>query len=133
MKASKMKAPAALLASVALLGNSAPPRETGIDIPSAQSIPILASCIEKRLSSRFNEKSLPGGGVSIEWGEQQSLFIHYDPALYFDITDIDGTRHIMLRYRHPMSKSGAAKNLRVIGRKCFPYELDAAGGGVLPD
>jgi len=128
----KLATPFAALALFTLTAEIAPPRETGLDIPSAQSVPALAKCIEHRMGMLYKEVPLPNGGVSIEWGEQQSLFIHYDPALYFDLTDVDGTRHIVLRYRHPISKEAAAKNLRVIGRKCFPYELEAAGGGILP-
>lgn len=69
----------------------------------------------------------------MRYGERTTLFIHYQPTLYFDISDDGATRHIVVRYRHPMSKNNAAKVLRQVGRKCFPYELEAAGGGKLPD
>jgi hypothetical protein len=115
-----------------VLSGSAPPRETGVSIPTAQSIHILAACIEKRLG-QYTESDLPGGGISIKYGERRSLLIHFPPTLYFDLTEVDGNRRIDVRYRHPMTKGAAAMRLRMTGRKCFPYELEAAGGGVLPD
>ena len=121
----------ALLAEFLLTAEASPPRETGIVIPSAQSIQILSSCIEEKLG-QYTESDIPGGGVSIKVGEHQELFIHYQPFLYFDLTEVGGNRLITVRYRHPFSKGLAAKNLRQVGRKCFPYELDAAGGGKLP-
>ncbi len=122
--------PLSLVAGFALSAEAPPPRETGLNIPTAQSMPILAACIKKRLGS-FTQAELPNGGLSIRFGEARSLFIHYQPTLYFDISEVDGNRQINVRYRHPMSKGNAAKMLRMIGRKCFPYELEAAGGGVL--
>jgi hypothetical protein len=121
-----------MAAAIAVSGEAPPPRATGLDIPTAQSIQILAACVEKKLG-QFTEEDLPKGGISIRYGESRSLFIHTKPTLYFDITDQGDARHIVIQYRHPMSKGTAAKTLRIIGRKCFPYELDAAGGGVLPD
>ncbi len=109
-----------------------PPRETGLQIPTAQSKQILAACIEKRLQD-YTEEDLPNGGISVRYGERKTLLIHYQPTLYFDMTDDGTNRNIAIRYRHPMSKGTAAKMLRMVGRKCFPYELDAAGGGRLPD
>lgn len=128
-----MKHLATLLAATALAGTAtaaAPPRETGLDIATAQSIETVAHCIENRLG-QFDEEPLEHGGLSIEYGAYHSLLIHTQATLYFDIVDDGQDRHIMVRYRHPMSKGTAAKYTRIIGRKCFPYELEAAGGGKL--
>lgn len=129
----KRAVPFAILSALMLSAETQPPRETGLDIPTAQSIPVLTSCIERKLGTLYKEKPLPNGGISIEYGEQTVYFIHYQPALYVDLIETDGTRHIVIRYRHPMSKGNAAKVLRSLGRKCFPYELEASGGGILPE
>jgi len=128
----KTKVSFILAAAFAVSGEAPPPRPTGLDIPTVQSIHILAACIEKKLS-RYTEADLPSGGISIRFGETRSLFLHTKPTLYFDISEQGDTRHIIVQYRHPMSRGTAAKQLRIVGRKCFPYELDAAGGGVLPE
>lgn len=121
-----------LFVALGLTAEAAPPRDSGLKIPTAQSIHILAACIEKRLK-QVTEADLPNGGISIRYGEYKSLLIHSAPTLYFDITDLGENRQIAINYRHPMSKGTAAKQLRIVGRKCFPYELEAAGGGRLPD
>ena len=54
--------------------------------------------------------------------------MHKTGPLTFQITDAGDARHITVLYRHPLSAGTAAKNLRVYGRKCFPYELAASGG-----
>jgi hypothetical protein len=123
---------AAAAAALMYGGEQQPPRETGLKIPTAQSIPILTACITKRLGQATTE-DLPGGGVSVRYGESRTLFIHRPPTLYFDISEDGPNRVIVIRYRHPMSKGTAAKMLRHVGKKCFPYELEAAGGGKLPD
>jgi hypothetical protein len=129
-----MKTTPRLIALGFLMFNTAAsaPRDAGLDIPSAQSISVLAKCIHHRLG-QSNNVDLPNGGVSIQVGESRYMFIHQAAKLYFDITDGGDVRHINIHYRHPMTKGTAAKNLRIVGRKCFPYELDAAGGGVLPE
>lgn len=125
---------AALGAWMMLTAGTAIPHETGLDIPSAQSREVLVPCIERKLGGSFlSEKSLDSGGVSIQAIKYPNSPFFGHPTLYFDISEADGNRHINIHYRHPMSKDAAAKWTRIIGRKCFPYELDAAGGGRLPE
>lgn len=124
----------ALAAGFSLSAEAPAPHETGLDIASAQSSQLLVSCIEKRFAgSLVAEKSIPTGGISIQAIKYPNSPFFGHPILYFDITEADGNRHIGIHYRHPMSKETAAKWTRIIGRKCFPYELDAAGGGRLPE
>ena len=124
----------AAICSVALTAASPPTRDTGLDIPSAQSGDILVACIKKRLSGAFlGEKPIDGGGLSLEAVKYPNSPFFGHPTLYFDITEADSNRHINIHYRHPMTKETAAKILRKVGKKCFPYELDAAGGGALPN
>lgn len=124
------------LAAICGLGLTAaapPTRETGLDIPSAQSGDILVACIKKRLSGVFlGEKPIEGGGLSLEAVKYPNSMFFGHPTLYFDITEAEETRHIKIHYRHPMSAESASKYLRNVGKKCFPYELEAAGGGKLP-
>lgn len=123
-----------LAAGIALSGEAPPPHETGLDIPSVQSSEILTSCIEKKLSGNIvKEVPIDGGGVSIQAFKYPNSIFMGHPQLFFDITKAEDAQHINIHYRHPMSKGAAAKWTRIIGRKCFPYELEAAGGGVLPD
>lgn len=123
-----------LFAGFTLSAEAPAPHETGLDIPSAQSGQLLVSCIERKMGSMFmDEKPIAGGGTSIETIKYPNSIFFGHPTLYFDITEADGNRHIGIHYRHPMNKAAAAKWTRVIGRKCFPYELEAAGGGKLPE
>jgi hypothetical protein len=122
----------ALVAGFLLSAEAPVPHDTGLDIPSAQSRAVLVSCIEKKMGGNLvAEKPIGEDGVSIQTIKYPNSLLFGHSTLYFDITESDGNRHINIHYRHPMSKGAAAKWTRVIGRKCFPYELDAAGGGRL--
>ena len=123
----------ALAACAALTAAAKPPRIVHLDIATAQSQDILVQCIEHKLSG-LNVKEVPidGGGVCVQFSQQMNWF-HRAPMEYWNIVPKDGVNHITLGYRHPMSEKTAAKDLRVVGRKCFPYELEAAGGGRLTD
>lgn len=124
----------ALFAGFMLTAERSAPRDTGLVIPSAQSQEILVSCIEKKMSGYIiARKPIKGGGLSIETIKYPNSPFFGHPTLYFDITEVGGDRHIGIHYRRPMSKEGAAKWTRNVGRKCFPYELDAAGGGMLSE
>lgn len=122
----------ALLAGVLLSAEAAPPRPVHLDIATAQSKDILTQCIERKLSGfPVKEVELDGGGVSVQFSQQNNIF-HRAPMQYWNIVPKDGVNHLTLSYRHPMSEKTAAKLIRMVGRKCFPYELEAAGGGRLP-
>ena len=124
----------AITAWLLLTAEKKAPHDTGLNIPSAQSYEILTDCIEKKMSGNIvAKKPLKNGGLSIETIKYPNSPIFGHPTLYFDITQADGNRVIGIHYRHPMSKEAAAKWTRIVGRKCFPYELEAAGGGVLPE
>jgi hypothetical protein len=123
----------AVFAGILLTAEAPVPHETGLDVPTAQSGDVLISCIRKKMSGNIvREVPIEGGGVSIQSIKYPNSPFFGHPTLNFDITETDGTRHIVVNYRHPMSKEGAAKWTRIVGRKCFPYELEAAGGGRLP-
>jgi hypothetical protein len=110
-----------------------PPRQVHLDIATAQSQDILVQCIEHRLSAlKVKEVVQEGGGVSLEFSQQMN-WMGRPPMEYWTITPKEGTNHITVAYRHPMSEKTAAKDIRIIGRKCFPYELEAAGGGKLAE
>jgi len=121
-----------LISAFGLTAEAAPPRPVHLDIATAQSEAILVKCIEQRLSG-LNVKEVPldGGGVSLEFSQKMN-WLHRAPMEYWNITPKDGVNHVTVAYRHPMSEKTAAKDVRVVGRKCFPYELEAAGGGKLP-
>lgn len=123
----------AFVALIVLSGEAPAPHDTGLDIPSAQSKDVLVSCIEKKMHGNIvKEMPTPDGGLSIQTIKYPNSIIMGHPTLYFDLTEAEGNRHILIHYRHPMSKEAAAKWTRMVGRKCFPYELEAAGGGILP-
>jgi len=123
----------ALVALAMLTAEKSAPHDTGLNIPSAQSQEILVSCIEKKMSGNIvSEKPIKDGGLSIQSIKYPNSPFFGHPTMYFDITEADGNRQIGIHYRHPMSKGAAAKWTRIVGRKCFPYELEAAGGGKLP-
>jgi hypothetical protein len=129
-----MRRVAALAVGIALSAEAPVPHDTGLDIPSAQSSEVLVSCIEKRMHSVMTgEKPIENGGISIQAIKYPNSIFFGHPTLYFDITKVDGNNHIVIHYRHPMTKGTAAKWTRIVGRKCFPYELEAAGGGRLPE
>jgi hypothetical protein len=121
-----------LVSVFALTAEAPPPRPVHLDIATAQSDAILVKCIEQRLSG-LNVKEVPidGGGVSLQFSQQMNLFKRA-PVEYWNITPKGGVNHVTVAYRHPMSEKTAAKDIRIVGRKCFPYELEAAGGGKLP-
>ncbi len=125
---------AAGLASCLMLTAAAkPPRMVRLDIATAQSPDILIQCIKQKISGLpSKEVPIEGGGVSVQFSQQMNWFKRA-PMLYWNIVPRDGANHITLGYRHPMSEKTAAKDLRIVGRKCFPYELEAAGGGRLSD
>lgn len=124
----------ALVAGFFVSAEAPAPHETGLDIPSAQSGDVLISCIQKKMGSNVvKTEPIAAGGLSIETIKYPNSMFFGHPTLYFDITETDGNRHIGIHYRHPMSKEAAAKWTRIVGRKCFPYELEAAGGGKLPE
>lgn len=122
------------VAGFMLSAEAPPPHDTGLNIPSAQSGDVLIACIEKKMGSNVvKTEPIAAGGLSIETIKYPNSFFMGHPTLYFDITEADGNRNIGIHYRHPMNKKAAAKWTRIIGRKCFPYELDSAGGGRLPE
>jgi hypothetical protein len=122
----------ALVVGVMLSAAAPAPHDSGLAIPSAQSREILVSCIEKKMAGNFvKEEPLGTTGVSIQTIKYPNSIFFGHPTLFFDITDASENRLISIHYRHPLSKGVAAKWTRVIGRKCFPYELEAAGGGRL--
>lgn len=123
----------ALACGLMLVAAAPPPRDVHLDIATAQSKDILVQCIEHQLSG-LNVKEVPteAGGVSLEFSQQMNLF-GKPPFEYWRINPKDGVNHVTVAYRHPMSEKTAAKDVRIIGRKCFPYELEAAGGGKLAD
>lgn len=124
----------AFVAGVMLTAEKSAPHDTGLNIPSAQSQEILVACIEKKMGGNIvAERPIKDGGLSIQTIKYPSSPFFGHPTLYFDITQADGNRLIGIHYRHPMSKGAAAKWTRIVGRKCFPYELEAAGGGKLPE
>ena len=55
------------------------------------------------------------------------LSMHKTGPLTFALTNTGQLRLVTVLYRHPLSAGGAAKSLRIYGRKCFPYEFNAAG------
>ena len=122
---------AAVLGDLLLSAAAAPPRLAHLDIPTAQSPEILTACIEKKLGLPTKEKPVEGGGVVVE-ASQPNNFFKRAPMEYWTVAPKDGVNHLTMSYRHPMSEKTAAKVVRMIGRKCFPYELEAAGGGRLP-
>lgn len=121
-----------LVAGALLSAEASPPRWVHLDIETAQSPDILVQCIEHKISG-LNSKEVPidGGGVSVQFSQQMN-WLGRPPMEYWNIVPKDGANHITVGYRHPMSEKTAAKDLRIVGRKCFPYELEAAGGGTLP-
>ena len=120
-------------AGVALAAEAPAPRDSGLVIPSAQSKDVLVGCIEKKMHGNIvKEEPIGDNGLSIQTIKYPNSFIMGHPTLYFDITEAEGNRNLNIHYRHPMNKSAAAKWTRIVGRKCFPYELEAAGGGRLP-
>jgi hypothetical protein len=127
------KAALLILCELGLVAAAPPPRQVHLDIATAQSKDILVQCIEHQLSGLIVKEVPTGeGGVSLEFSQQMNLFGR-PPMEYWIINPKDGVNHIAVAYRHPMSEKTAAKDVRIIGRKCFPYELEAAGGGKLPD
>ena len=129
----KSVAALALVAGFILSAEAAPPRLVHLDVATAQSPEILVQCIEHKISG-LNSKEVPidGGGVSVQFTQQMN-WMGRPPMEYWNIEPRDGANHITVGYRHPMSEKTAAKDLRIVGRKCFPYELDAAGGGKLAE
>ncbi len=129
----KLEAALALVAGFILSAEAAPPRLVHLDVATAQSPEILVQCIEHKISG-LNSKEVPidGGGVSVQFTQQMN-WMGRPPMEYWNIVPRDGANHITVGYRHPMSEKTAAKDLRIVGRKCFPYELDAAGGGKLAE
>jgi hypothetical protein len=124
----------ALAAGIMLSAEAPAPHDTGLIIPTAQSGQVLTDCIKKKMGGNvIDEKPIGDHGVSIETIKYPNSIFMGHPTLYFDITEAGDNRQINIHYRHPMSKGAAAKWTRIIGRKCFPYELEAAGGGTLPD
>lgn len=122
-----------LVAGLALSAEAPAPHKTGLDVPTAQSGDVLIACIRKKMAGNIvREEPIPAGGLSIQSIKYPNSLFFGHPTLYFDITEADGNRHIVVGYRHPMSKEAAAKWTRIVGRKCFPYELEAAEGGKLP-
>ena len=124
---------ASLVFASAAYAKPRPPRMVRLDIATAQSQDILVDCIKRKISG-LSSKEVPidGGGVSIQFTQQMNLFGRA-PMEYWNIVPKDGVNHITVGYRHPMSEKTAAKDLRIVGRKCFPYELEAAGGGRLEE
>ena len=129
----KKKVALSLVCAFGLIAAAPPPRQVHLDIATAQSKDILVQCIAHPLSG-LSVKEVPTeeGGVSLEFSQQMNLFGR-PPMEYWSINPKDGVNHIAVAYRHPMSEKTAAKDVRIIGRKCFPYELEAAGGGKLPE
>ena len=122
----------ALVAGFMLMAEAPMPHDTGLAIPSAQSRDLLVSCIEKKMAGNMvKEEPIGSSGISIETIKYPNSIFFGHATLFFDITEAGDNRLINIHYRHPMSKGAAAKWTRIIGRKCFPYELEAAGGGRL--
>ncbi|MGI4881373.1 MAG: hypothetical protein ACRYG4_28260 [Janthinobacterium lividum] len=119
------------VAGLMLSAEAPPPREVHLDIATAQSKEILVACIEHLISGlKVKEVPLDGGGVRLEFTQANNLFGR-PPMMYWSIIPKGSENHLAVAYRHPMSESTAAKDIRIVGRKCFPYELEAAGGGRL--
>lgn len=124
----------ALVAGFTLSAEAPVPHDTGLIIPTAQSGQVLTDCIKKKMAGAvIDEKPIGDHGVSIETIKYPNSIFMGHPTLYFDVTEAGDNRQINIHYRHPMSKEAAAKWTRMVGRKCFPYELEAAGGGKLPE
>lgn len=121
----------AALAAFALSAEARPPRPVHLDIATAQSQEILVHCIESKVSGLdVKEVPIDGGGIRLEFTQRNNI-LRRPPMEYWTITPQEGVNHITTAYRHPMSEKTAAKVVRIVGRKCFPYELEAAGGGRL--
>jgi hypothetical protein len=106
---------------------STPPRPTGLDVQTVQSVNAIQQCIDNKAGGMAEDDAI-AHGVAITVGSTTNIFgMRRTGPLTFEIIDAGDVRHISVLYRHPLSAKAAAMNLRQFGRKCFPYELSASG------
>jgi hypothetical protein len=106
-----------------LMAAVASARGADADIASPQPAEMLQECIRGTLSDASTVDAEP-----LADGMRILVTLPNKPGrLFYDLTDIDGVRHVAVTHDPPASPRAARKSFLAIGEQCFPDELKAAG------
>ncbi len=117
---------AAMLLQI-MVGNSGPlkpARDSGIRIMSNQSLMDLQACTIRQMARDGTVVLVPmEGGVSIDYTRPGGLGNAQAARYSLQIRDLGKQRELKAFYRHPFSSKSAWQHTKIIGKRCFPYEL----------
>jgi hypothetical protein len=112
-----------------IVGNSGPlqpPRDAGIRIMSSQSIMDLQACTIRTMAREDGKVVLvpKDNGVAIDFTRPGGLGNAQAARYSLHIRDLGNQRELTAFYRHPFSRKSAWQHTKIIGKRCFPHELN---------
>ena len=111
-----------------MIGNDGPlkpARDSGIRIVSNQSLMELQACTIRQMARDGTVVLVPEeGGVAIDYTRPGGLGNAQAARYSLHIKDLGKQREIKAFYRHPFSSKSAWQHTKIIGKRCFPYELN---------
>ncbi|WP_118856184.1 hypothetical protein [Sphingomonas mesophila] len=111
-----------------MIGNSGPlkpPRDSGIRIMSNQSLLDLQACTIRQMARDGTVVLVPvPNGVAIDYTRPNGTGKAQAARFSLHVRDLGQQREISAYYRHPFSRKSAWQHTKIIGKRCFPGELN---------
>lgn len=102
-----------------------PPRDAGIRIMSNQSLLALQACTIRQMARDGTVVLVPQeNGVAIDYTRPNGMGKAQAARYSLHLKDLGQQRQISAFYRHPFSRKSAWAHTRIIGKRCFPGELN---------
>lgn len=121
-----------------MIGNSGPlkpARDSGIRIMSNQSIMDLQACTIRTMAREDGKVILvpKDNGVAIDFTRTGGLGNAQAARYSLHIRDLGNQRELTAFYRHPFSRKSAWQHTKIIGKRCFPHELNGTTASTTPE
>ncbi len=103
-----------------------PPRDAGIRIMSNQPLMDLQACTIRQMAREDGKVVLipQTNGVAIDFTRPGGLGNAQAARYSLHLKDLGRQREISAFYRHPLSQKSAWAHTKIIGKRCFPGELN---------
>ena len=102
-----------------------PARDAGIRIMSNQSLLDLQACTIRQMARDGTVVLVPlANGVAIDYTRPAALGNAQAARYSLHVKDLGRQREISAFYRHPFSRKSAWAHTKIIGKRCFPGELN---------
>ena len=120
-----------------MIGNSGPlkpARDAGIKIMSNQSLTDLQACTIRQMARDGTVVLIPQpNGVAIDYTRPNGLGNAQAARYSLHVKEVGNQREMTVFYRHPFSRKAAWQHTKIIGKRCFPNELNGTTASAAPE